>query len=165
MVTSFSLNLYATVTSTFSTATNYQVTVYLPQTNNGNTAPYGDTSGSAYNSITTYCTCQSTFTVGITAGGQLMNFQNLVMYSQMASMRAPFSFDFGCKSYRDAFFSSSTFVFNFGFLYEPTQKYLDRGDFRCLVYDNNGGVLTISNDWKDLTLADPLSAVVLTPKV
>jgi hypothetical protein len=165
-VTYFELGLYATVTATFGTAANYLLTIYLPQYNNNNYAPFGDaTLASAYTSATTYCSCQSTFTVGITASGQLMNFQNLIMSSQMANMRSPFQFDFGSKSYRDAFFSTSNFVFSFGFLYQPTNTYLSRGDFRCLIYENNGGILTLSNDWETLTLSAPLTSVTLHPKV
>jgi len=57
-VTYFELGLYATVSSTFGTATNYLLTVYLPQYNNGNFAPFGDkTLANAYTSQTTYCSC------------------------------------------------------------------------------------------------------------
>lgn len=59
---------------TFGTASNYIVTIYLPQYNNQQ-APFGNSvAANAYNSNAAYATCQSTFTVGITGRGTQMVF-------------------------------------------------------------------------------------------
>ncbi len=105
-MTSFSLNLYATVATSgsnigFGVAANYAITIHLPQYNNNVYAPFGnniDTSAYAY--ATVYCTCTSTFTVGITGKGQLMTFGNLQYTSNMQTVRSTMSFDFGASSYR-----------------------------------------------------------------
>ena len=82
-------------------AADYGITIHLPQYNNNIYAPFGSNSDpSAYTYKTVYCTCASTFTVGITGKGQLMTFGNLQFTSNMQSVRSTFSFDFGASSYR-----------------------------------------------------------------
>lgn len=73
------------------------------------------------------------------------------------------TFDFGASSYRETFFSTSSFRFNFGFLTTPAITYRTRGDFRCLIYENTNGTLVLSRTWKTLTVAD-LAAVTVSPK-
>lgn len=75
-ITSFSLNLYGLMSppNMFGVATNYIIAIYLPQYNT-DYAPFGHPSAAnAYTSSAAYCTCQSTFTVGITGRGQQMIF-------------------------------------------------------------------------------------------
>lgn len=58
----------------FGTASNYIITIYLPQYNT-DFAPFGHpTATDAYSANTAYCQCQSTFTVGITGRGTQMIF-------------------------------------------------------------------------------------------
>lgn len=116
-ITYLQINLYATTTSTFGTAAAYTVTVYLPQwdTTANDYVPFGN----SYASQTTYCTCSSSFTVGITPYGTVMTLNSLLFNSAMETTRSKISFNFGASSYRDAFFSTSTFLFNFGFLTNP----------------------------------------------
>ena len=75
--------------------------------------------------------------------------------------------DFGASSYRETFFTSSSFLFNFGWLTTTTTIYNARGDLRCLIYENSNnatnGTLTISRAWKTLELSS-LAAVKLSPK-
>lgn len=133
-ITYLEVNLYATATgSAFGTAASYTVTVYLPQWITSNYyAPFGDTS---YSATTTYCQCQSSFIVGITAYGTTATFNSLTFSSSQSNVRSKISFNFGASSYRDAFFSSSTYQISFGFLYPPNAvTYQSRGNFRCLIY-------------------------------
>jgi hypothetical protein len=122
----------------FGTPSNYIITIYLPQnyvdSYNNEYAPFGNLNSNDFVAETTYCTCQSTFTVGITARGQQMLFQNLNFLSSTQAVRSYLSFDFGSVSYTPTFFSSSNFDFNFGFLTSPDSTYNLRGDFRCLIY-------------------------------
>jgi hypothetical protein len=81
----------------------------------------------------------------------------------MQNVRTTMTFDFGASSYRETFFSTSSFRFNFGFLTTPAITYRTRGDFRCLIYENTNGTLVLSRTWKTLTVAD-LAAVTVSPK-
>lgn len=130
-ITYMQINLYATASSNFGTAAAYTVTVYLPQWDSvGDFAPFGN----SYSSQTTYCTCSSSFTVGITPYGSVMTLNSLSLNSAMRASRSKISFNFGASSYRDAFFSTSTFLFNFGFLTNPNSgTYRTRNNFRCMI--------------------------------
>ncbi len=100
-MSSFSLSLYATVGNTFGTAANYIITIYLPQNTNGIMTPFGHPSlSTAYDSRTTYCSCQSTFTVGTSGRGTSMIFNNIKFQSEMQNVRSYVMFDFGASSYR-----------------------------------------------------------------
>ena len=149
---------------TFGTASNYIVTIYLPQYNSQQ-APFGHPSASnAYTNNAAYATCQSTFTVGITGRGTQMVFENLNFQSSMQNVRSSMAFDFGAYSYRETFFSTSSFQFNFGFLTNPASTYNSRGDFRCLIYENvNNGSLILSRAWGTLQSSN-LASVILSPK-
>lgn len=69
----------------------------------------------------------------------------------MQSVRSYMSLDFGASSYRETFFTTSSFLFDFGWLTNPASTYNTRGDFRCLIYENvNNGSLTLSRAWKTL---------------
>jgi hypothetical protein len=130
------VNLYATAASIFGTAAPYTVTVYLPQyyTTGGFTIPFGDTY-SPSSSKTTYCTCSSSFTVGITAYGTTMGLNSYTTNTKMTRTRTKISFNFGALSYRDAFFKTSTFVFNLGYITTPNfATYKSRNNFRCIIY-------------------------------
>lgn len=75
-ITSFSLNLYGVMSpnNNFGDASNYIITIYLPQYHN-DYAPFGHPANTnSYTYSSEYCTCQSTFTVGITGRGQQMVF-------------------------------------------------------------------------------------------
>lgn len=150
--------------NSFGTASNYVVTIYLPQYNT-QPAPFGNPSATnAYSYNAAYATCQSTFTVGITGRGTQMVFQNLYFQSSMQNVRSYMTLDFGAFSYRETFFSTSQYLFNFGFLTNPASTYNTRGDFRCLIYESVGnGTLTMSRAWSTLQLSS-LSAVALNPK-
>lgn len=141
------------------------MTVYLPQYINaiGYFAPFGDSNYAS--TPTTYCQCQSSFIVGITAYGQTATFNALSFSSSQKNVRSKVSFNFGASSYRDAFFSTSTFLFSFGFLYSPCYTpYQTRGNLRCLIYEGqNVSSLKLSSAWKSLTLSNFASAT-LTPK-
>ena len=85
----------------FGTASNYIITIFLPQYHNNDFAPFGHPSAAnAYTASAAYCTCQSTFTVGITGRGQQMVFENLNFQSTMQSARAYMNLDFGASSFR-----------------------------------------------------------------
>ena len=93
-----------------------------------------------------------------------MNFNNLAFSSTMIDARSPISFNFGSNSYRDAFFISSTFNFNFGFLANPSLSYYNVGNFRCLVYEGaNASSMSLSSSWQTITLSS-FGSVILTPK-
>jgi hypothetical protein len=128
------VNIYAFVGATFGTAANYIVNIYLPQyiSSIGLYVPFGDTN---YASSSTYCTCQSSFTVGITAYGTTANFNSLTFASAQQGLHSKTSFIFGASSYRDAFFSTSYYQMNFGFLTIPSSSiYYARSNFRCMVF-------------------------------
>lgn len=74
-------------------------------------SPFGPT----YNAFT-FAKCSSSFTVGITAYGTTANFNSLTFANAQKNARSNIEFIFGANSYRDTFFSSSTYLFNFGFL-------------------------------------------------
>jgi len=147
----------------FGNAADYTVTVYLPQWVSaiGSYAPFGD----SYSSQSTYCSCSSSFTVGITAYGAVANLNTLTFNSAQNSVRSNLSFIFGANSYRDAFFSSSQYLFNYGFLNTPNYSpYQTRSNFRCMVYEGtNSSVMTLSSAWSTLTLSN-FASVTLTPK-
>lgn len=126
--------------------------------------PFGHpTLSTAYDTKTTYCTCQSTFTIGTSGRGTSMIFNNVKFQSDMQSVRSYVMFDFGASSYRDTFFSSSYFVFNFGYIMNTASTFNTRGDFKCLVYENNNDRLILSRVWSKLTLGN-LASVTLIPK-
>lgn len=132
-VTYLQINLYATASSTFGTAAAYTVTVYLPQydTNVVDYTPFGN----SFTSAATYATCSSSFTVGITPYGTAMNLNALTFNSVLQTSRSKITFTFGANSYRDAFFTTSTYQFNFGFLTNPNSgTYYSRNNFRCMVF-------------------------------
>ena len=170
-ITYLQINLYATATQNFATANAYTVTIYLPQYNLVSTlalgvydyVPFGtSTSGTR----TQYCQCTSSFTVGITPYGTTMALNTFSANNYMKSTRSRLSFIFGASSYREAFFSSSSFTFNFGFLTNPNAAtyYSHRSNFRCMVYEgSNSSSLTLSNSWKTLSLSS-FSSVTLIPK-
>ncbi len=151
----------------FGAASNYIITIFLPQFNTV-FAPFGNPSaGNAYSSSSAYCTCQSTFTVGITGRGQQMVFENLNFQSTMQNARSYMAFDFGASSYRETFFATSSYLFNFGWLTNPASTYNTRGDFRCLIYENslNGSSssASLSRAWNTLAISN-LATVTLSPK-
>lgn len=170
-ITYLQINLYATATQNFATADAYTATIYLPQYNLVSIPGFGiydyvpfgtGTSGTR----TMYCQCTSSFTVGITPYGTTMALNTFSANTYMKSTRSRLSFIFGASSYREAFFSSSTFTFNFGFLTNPNAAtyYSPRSNFRCMVYEgSNSSSLTLSNSWKTLSLSS-FSSVTLTPK-
>jgi len=166
-ITYLEVNLYATATSAspFGTAAAYTVTVYLPQYISANSlyAPFGDNNYAQL--ATTYCQCQSSFIVGITAYGTTANFNSLTFSASQKGTRSKISFNFGASSYREAFFSTSSYQFSFGFLYTPCSTvWQTRGNFRCLVYEGqNTSVMSLSSAWKSLTLGT-FSSVTLSPK-
>lgn len=163
-ITYLEIGIYATVGATFQTAADYIVNVKLPQYISAvGQVPFGDTS---YSTVTSYCTCQSSFTVGITPYGTTAVLSTLTFASAQNGVRSPLSFIFGASSYRDAFFSTSKYQFNFGFLSNPNESpyYSPRSNFRCLVYEGTSAAsLTLSSAWKFLDLS-PFSNVYLTPK-
>lgn len=82
----------------------------------------------------------------------------------MQNTRSYMTFDFGAYSYRETFFTTSSFLLNFGFLTAPASTYNTRGDFRCLIYENtNNGTLSLSRAWSTLQLSN-LASVTLSPK-
>jgi hypothetical protein len=163
-ITYMQINLYATASSTFGVAAAYTVTIYLPQYDNtaADWAPFGTNTGSY---IATYCQCQSSFTVGITGYGTTMNLNSLAFNSLMQTTRSKFSFTFGASSYRDAFFSTSSWKFNFGLLTTPNSPtYNARSNFRCMIYEGpNSTSLSLSSSWQTLTLTS-FTTVILSPK-
>ena len=95
------------------------MTVYLPQYDT--TVPYRYVPfGNSFSSVSTYCQCSSSFTVGITGYGTVSNLNSLTFLAPQKAARSTIDFIFGAKDYRDAFFSSSTYRFNFGFLKAPS---------------------------------------------
>ncbi len=163
-ITYLEVNLYATANNLFGTAAAYTATVYLPQHISAINyyAPFGDT---GYGSVSTYCSCQSSFTVGITPYGNVSTFTNLTFNAAQKSTRSKLSFIFGANSYRDAFFSSSYYQFSLGFLYSPCYTpYYVWGNFRCMVFQGpNSSSMTLSSSWKSLSLSN-FASVILTPK-
>jgi hypothetical protein len=155
--------VYATVGNNFGTAADYTITVYLPQYVSaiGYYGPFGN----SYSGMSTYCSCTSSFTVGITAYGTVSNLNTLTFRSAQNSVRTNLSFIFGANSYRDAFFSTSTYLFNYGFLNTPNYNpYQIRSNFRCMVYEgSNSSVMSLSSAWSTLTLSN-FASVTLTPK-
>jgi hypothetical protein len=162
-ITYLEINIYATVGSTFGTAANYILTVYLPQYVSAISyyGPFGD----SYSSAFTYCTCQSSFTVGITPYSSIGSLQSLTFSSNQRSVRSSVSFNFGVVNFRAAFFSTSYYQFNYGFLNTPCYSpYQQRSNFRCMVYEGpNTTSLSLSSAWKTLTLSN-FATVTLTPK-
>ena len=129
-ITYLEVNIYATITGTLGTAADYTINVYLPTYNGGYVA-----FGNNYSGMTHFCTCTSSFTVGITAYGAVSNLNSLTFASQQKNTRSNVEFIFGANSYRDAFYSTSTYLFNFGFLTTPCENpYENRGNFRCMIY-------------------------------
>ena len=163
-ITYLEVNLYATASSTFNTADSYTATVTLPQYINSNYyAPFGDTN---YAASATYCSCSSSFIVGITAYGSTAIFSSLTFSAAQKLVRSKIEFNFGASSYRDAFFSTSSYVFSLGFLSNPcyTTYTTGRNNFRCLIYEGqNSSAMSLSSAWKSLTLSD-FSASTLAPK-
>lgn len=85
----------------------------------------------------------------------------------MQSSRSYMTLDFGASSYRETFFVSSSYLFNFGWLTNPATTYNNRGDFRCLIYENtlnsSSTSATLSRAWSTLELTN-LATVKLIPK-
>jgi hypothetical protein len=162
-ITYMQINLYATASSSFGTAAAYTVTIYLPQwdSNVNDYVPFGN----SFSSVATYSTCSSSFTVGITPYGTSMNLNSLSLNSNFETTRSKISFNFGASSYRDAFFTTSTFQFNFGFLTNPNfATYYGRSNFRCMIFEgSNASSLSLSSSWSTLTLSS-FSTVTVTPK-
>lgn len=157
-VTYFELELYAITSGALGSPGDYTLTVYLPQYVS-TYVPFG----TSYTSSTEYCSCQSTFKVGNTAYGTSMVFDSLSTLSLQNSVMTPISFNFGSYSYREIFFDSSFFQFNFGFLTTPVSTAIGNSNFKCLVFENNNNVLTLSDKWKKLDLSS-LNSVKLYPK-
>lgn len=162
-ITYLQVNLYATASSTFGTAAAYTVTVTLPQYDSiaNDYVPFGNSFGS----VASYCTCTSSFTVGITAYGTTMNLNSLAFSSTMQATRSRISYIFGASSYRETFFSTSTWLFNFGFLTNPNSgTYNARSNFRCMVQEGpNSTALSQSSSFSTLSLSS-FSSVTITPK-
>lgn len=93
-----------------------------------------------------------------------MVFDSLSTLSLQNTVKSPISFNFGSYSYREIFFDSSFFQFNFGFLTTPVSTAIGNSNFKCLVFENANNVLTLSDKWKQLDLST-LSSVKLYPKV
>ncbi len=163
-ITYLEIGIYATVGNNFGTASDYIVNVKLPQYISGISTyvPFGDTN---YASSSTYCTCQSSFTVGITPYGAVAALSSLTFASAQKGLRSSLSFIFGASSYRDAFFSTSTYLFDFGFLSTPcSNPYYTRSNFRCMILQGtSASSLALSSGWKSLSLSS-FSSVTLTPK-
>lgn len=170
-ITYLQINLYATATQNFATAAAYTVTVYLPQyglvsTVGLNINDYKIFGTGTSGTRTTYCQCTSSFTVGITPYGSTMALNTFSANNYMKSTRSRLNFIFGASSYREAFFSSSTFTFNFGFLTNPNAAtyFSPRNNFRCMIYEgSNSSSMTLSSSWKTLSLSS-FSNVILLPK-
>ena len=80
-----------------------------------------------------------------------MNFEAPEVLSTMQAVKSTISFNFGSESYREAFFvTTSYYQIDFGFLYNLANAAKTVANFRCLVYENNDGVLTLSSKWKKL---------------
>ncbi len=166
-ITYMQINLYATTTPTgsFGTAAAYTVTIYLPQYYTSATNDYVPF-GNSYSSITTYCSCTSSFTVGITAYGTTMNLNTLAVSTVTKSARSKISFSFGASSYRDAFFSTSSWQFNFGCLTSPNSGtyYSPRNNFRCMIFEGaNSSSMTLSSSWSTISLSS-FASVTVSPK-
>lgn len=136
----------------------------MPQyfTAGGFTIPFGN---SYTSSKTTYCTCSSSFTVGITAYGTTMSLNSYATSTKMTKARTKLSFNFGALSYRDAFFKTSTFNFNLGYLTNPNfATYKARNNFRCIIYEGlTSTSMSQSSSWERISLT-AFSDVILYPK-
>lgn len=73
-----------------------------------------------------------------------MVYEEPVVNSDMMGVKSPIQFNFGSLSYREAFFDTSYFQFDFGFLYNLANSAKLSNNFKCLVYLNTDGVLTPS---------------------
>jgi hypothetical protein len=152
ILTTVTFSLYADSTASFGTANNYTVTMYLPQSTSGTLMVYG----SDYTYQSSICAGSSLFTVAITQYSTVMNFNNLTYDSLGKSLRGKFGYNFGANSYREVFYTTSYFEFNFGFLSVPNTAWNAANNFRCVVYSN--GTSTLSSLWKKLDLTTLTSA-------
>ena len=162
-VTYFELSLYATTSGSLGTPVDYTLTVHLPQ--------YSTTSavrvvyGNDYTAYTTYCTCTSNFKIGNTAIGTAMKLETPVLLSNMQNVMTSYYFDFGSYSYRDTFFSTSYYEFNWGYLTQPSQYYRNTlSNFRCRIYEvSDEGAITLSSKWDSLDF-NSFTSIKLKPK-
>lgn len=78
-----------------------------------------------------------------------------VLKSTQRSSKSSFYINFASLDLREAFFvDTSSFEFGFGFLTDPAQVDKNtRNNFRCMVYENNTGTLTLSSKFKSLDLS------------
>ena len=63
-----------------------------------------------------------------------MNFEVPTTLSLQNNVKSPISFNFGSFSFRETFYDSSTFQFNFGFLTTPVNDAKTASNFKCLVF-------------------------------
>ena len=77
---------------------------------------------------------------------------------------SPISFNFGSYSYRKTFFDSSYFQFSFGFLTDTVSSARSSSNLRCMVFENDNDVFTLSDKWLKFDLSS-LNAAKLYPKV
>jgi hypothetical protein len=94
-----------------------------------------------------------------------MNLNTVSFTSKKTNLRSTITWNFGPLSYREAFFSTSTYVFNLGFLTIPNSgTYVSRNNFRCLIYEgSNYTSLKLSNNFATFTLSS-FTTSTLTPK-
>ena len=82
----------------------------------------------------------------------------------MIDTRSTTKFNFGAFSYRDTFFSTSTFILNWGFLATPASTYISYSNYRCIIFEGpNSTSLSQSSSFKTLDIS-PLSSVTIAPK-
>lgn len=151
-LTYFELNLYAlTSGSSLGLLGDYTVVVNLPQYNSVKNILFG----TLYNSLIKLCTCTSSFRIGSTASQKRMTMTLPVLKSTQRSAKSSFYINFASYDSREAFFKdTSYFQFGFGFLTDPAQNDKNtRNNFRCMVYENNTGTLTLSSKFKSLDLS------------
>lgn len=158
-VTYFEIELHATTSGAFGATGDYTLKIHLPQRISTPYVPFGT---SSYN--TEYCTCTSNFKVGNTAYGTSMTYETPTTLSLMKDVKSPISFNFGSYSFREIFYDTSYFQFNYGFLTTPVSTAKSANNFRCMVFENSNNVLTLSDKWKTLNM-NSLNSVKLYPKV
>ena len=112
-----------------------------------------------------YCTCQSSFIVGITPYENQMNLNSVSFSSIKTGLRSPITWNFGSLSYREAFFTSSSYVFNLGYLTNPNSNlYFNRNNFRCHVYEGASlSSLKLSSRFSTFSLSS-FNTATLSPK-
>ena len=162
-VTYFELSLYAVTSGSLGTPGDYTLEIQLPQYYSSWSAR--TIFGPNYNVVAYFCSCTSNFKIANTAIGTAMNLNTPTMLSNMKNTMTSYSFSFGSYSYRDTFFSTSYFQFNWGFLTLPSSTYRNsRNNFRCRIYElDDAGSPTLSAKWSHIDFSN-FASVRLYPK-